>query len=154
MSSSIYWFRSRHLWDFLNISFFYSGLGSHPHAQRPTWKTRVSLFVWVITFNLSGLCDPVSSYATAGLARRIIWPHKPQHYTTCFTLALLTPQVAMIKHSIFRTHLISYTSALIKLLFSSGLLIVTLTQSRLFSKSLKLCIKKYQGLGPENYENT
>jgi len=40
----------------------------------------VYLFVWVITFDLSGLGDPDSSYATAGLALRIIWTHKPHHY--------------------------------------------------------------------------
>jgi hypothetical protein len=40
----------------------------------------VSLFVWVIIFDLSDLGDPASSYATAGLALRIILPHKPHHY--------------------------------------------------------------------------
>ena len=42
-----------------------------PTPNPPTWRTRVSLFVWVITFDLSGLGDPASSYATAGLALRI-----------------------------------------------------------------------------------
>jgi hypothetical protein len=37
-------------------------------------------FFWVITFDLSSWGDPASSYATAGLALRIIWPHKPHHY--------------------------------------------------------------------------
>ena len=41
---------------------------------------RVSLFVWAITFDMSICGDPASSYATAGLALRIIWPHKPHHY--------------------------------------------------------------------------
>jgi hypothetical protein len=40
--------------------------------QPPTWRTRVSLFVWVITFNMSGMGGPASSYATAGIALRII----------------------------------------------------------------------------------
>ena len=40
----------------------------------------VSLFVWAIIFDLSGLGDPANSYATAGLALRIIWPHKPHNY--------------------------------------------------------------------------
>jgi hypothetical protein len=48
--------------------------------QPPTWRTRVSLFVWVITFNLSGMGGPASSYATAGIALRIIWLRKPHHY--------------------------------------------------------------------------
>jgi hypothetical protein len=50
---------------------FFSGVGSYPHAQLPTWRTRVSLFVWGITFDLSGLDDPASIYATAGLALKI-----------------------------------------------------------------------------------
>jgi len=58
---------------------FFSGVGSYSHAQPPTWRTRVSLFIWVITFDLSGLGDSASSYATAGLALRVIWPHKPHH---------------------------------------------------------------------------
>jgi hypothetical protein len=32
-----------------------------PNAQRPTWKTRVPLFVWVIALDLSGLGGPTSS---------------------------------------------------------------------------------------------
>jgi len=75
----IYLLIPRHLWGFLNIGFF-PGWGRYPHAQPPTWRTRVSLFVWVITFDLKGLGDPASSYATASLALRIIWPHKPHHY--------------------------------------------------------------------------
>ena len=51
-----------------------------PRAQPPTWRTRISLFVSVITFDLSGLDDSASSYATAGLTLRTIWPHKPHHY--------------------------------------------------------------------------
>ena len=59
---------------------FFSGVGSYPHAQPPSWRARMSLFVWVITFDLSGLRDPASSYVTASLALRIIWPHEPHHY--------------------------------------------------------------------------
>ena len=51
---------------------FFSGVRSKPNAQPPTWRTRVSLFVWVITFDLSGLGDTASIYATGGLALRII----------------------------------------------------------------------------------
>jgi hypothetical protein len=51
---------------------FSPGVGFQPHAQPPAWRTRVSLFVWAITFDLSGLGDPASSYATAGLALWII----------------------------------------------------------------------------------
>jgi hypothetical protein len=40
----------------------------------------ISLFVWIITFDLSGMGDPTSSYAAAGIDLRIIWPSKPHHY--------------------------------------------------------------------------
>jgi hypothetical protein len=58
----------------------FAGWGRQPHAQPPTWRARVSLFVWIITFDLSGMGDPTSSYATAGITLRIIWPRKPYHY--------------------------------------------------------------------------
>jgi hypothetical protein len=32
-----------------------------PHAQPPTWRTRVSPFVWASTFDLSSKGDPTSS---------------------------------------------------------------------------------------------
>ena len=32
-----------------------------PHAQPPTWRTRLSLFVWVITLDLSDMGGPTSS---------------------------------------------------------------------------------------------
>jgi hypothetical protein len=37
-----------------------------------TRRTGVSLLVWAITFDLPGMGGPVSSYATAGIAVRII----------------------------------------------------------------------------------
>jgi hypothetical protein len=58
----------------------FTGWGRQLHAQPPTWRTRVSLFVWIITFDLSSMGDPTSSYATAGIALRIIWPRKPHQY--------------------------------------------------------------------------
>ena len=50
------------------------------HTQHPTWRTRLSFFVWVITFDLSGMGYATSSDATASIAVRVIWPRKPQHY--------------------------------------------------------------------------
>jgi hypothetical protein len=38
----------------------------------PNWNT--------ITFDLSGMGDSTSSYASASIALRIIWPRKPHHY--------------------------------------------------------------------------
>jgi len=43
-----------------------------PHAQPSTWGARVSLFVWVITFDLSGIGGPTSSYRIASIPLRII----------------------------------------------------------------------------------
>jgi len=61
-----------------NISF--TGWDCQPHAQPPTWRTRVSLSVWVITFDLSGTWCHKSSITTTRIALRIMWPRKPHHY--------------------------------------------------------------------------
>jgi hypothetical protein len=50
----------------------FTGWGRQPHAQPPTWMAMVSIFVWIITFDLSGMGDPTSSYATDGIALRIV----------------------------------------------------------------------------------
>jgi hypothetical protein len=50
----------------------------------PTWRTRVPLLVWVITFNLSAKGAPASSCASAGIALRILWPHKPRQSRDTF----------------------------------------------------------------------
>jgi hypothetical protein len=54
--------------------------GCKPHAQPPTWRTRVYLFVWLLPFNLSGMGDSTSSYATAGIALRFSGALKPHHH--------------------------------------------------------------------------
>jgi hypothetical protein len=56
------------------------GLGCQPNTQPPTWRTRVSLLVRNLTLDLSGLGDPVGSYATAGIALEIIGTHKPHRH--------------------------------------------------------------------------
>jgi hypothetical protein len=60
--------------------FVFTGLGCQPNAQPRTWRTRVSLLVWNLTLDLSGLGDPASSYATAGIALEIIGTRKPHRY--------------------------------------------------------------------------
>jgi len=50
-----------------------------PMPQPPTWRTRVSLFVWPLTLILSSKGDPTSSYATTGIALGILEVHKPHH---------------------------------------------------------------------------
>jgi hypothetical protein len=47
------------LWVF--VTSFFTGVGCQPAAQPPTWRTRVPLIVWAITFDLSGKGDPTSS---------------------------------------------------------------------------------------------
>jgi hypothetical protein len=41
---------------------------------------RLSLFVWFIPFDLPGLGDTTSSYATAGIALRVSGALKPHHH--------------------------------------------------------------------------
>jgi hypothetical protein len=67
----------------LNGMCFFNWVGlsapRRPHSPT-TWRTRVSLFVWVIiTFHLSDMRDPPSSYVTSSIALRVIRPHKLQH---------------------------------------------------------------------------
>ena len=40
-------------------------------SQPSAWRSGASLVAWVITFDLSGMGDPASSYATAGTVVRI-----------------------------------------------------------------------------------
>jgi hypothetical protein len=42
--------------------------------------TSVSLFVWLLHLDLSGLGGPTSSYTTAGIALRVSGALKPHHY--------------------------------------------------------------------------
>jgi hypothetical protein len=62
------------------MSSFYGGkVVSITSPPLPTW-TRISVFVWVITFNLNGKGDPTSTNSTASIARRIILTRKPCLY--------------------------------------------------------------------------
>jgi hypothetical protein len=56
-------------WGFETTLFV--GWGCQLHAQSPPWRARISLFVWVITFDLSGMADPTISYASASIALRM-----------------------------------------------------------------------------------
>jgi len=40
--------------------------------QPPNWRTRLSLSVWVVTFDLSGMGDPTFGNATISVALRMI----------------------------------------------------------------------------------
>jgi hypothetical protein len=46
----------------------------------PTWRAIISLFVWLVPLDLSGMFDPTSSYATAGIALWISGALKPHHH--------------------------------------------------------------------------
>ena len=65
------------LWGFFNINCFAGW--DQPHAQPPTWRTGVSVFVWVITLDLSGMGGPTSNYATASIVPWLIRSLKPHH---------------------------------------------------------------------------
>jgi hypothetical protein len=52
-------------------------LASHP---TPTWRTSVSLFVWLLPLDLSGLGSATSSYATVGIALRVSVALKHHHH--------------------------------------------------------------------------
>jgi hypothetical protein len=40
----------------------------------------VTLFFWLLPLDLSGMSDPTSSYATAGIALRVSGALKPHHH--------------------------------------------------------------------------
>jgi hypothetical protein len=64
---------------FLNYLIF-TVWGCEPHVQPPTWRTRASLFVWLLPLDLSNLGGPTSSYATAGIALRVSGAFKLHHH--------------------------------------------------------------------------
>jgi hypothetical protein len=50
----------------------------------------VSLFVWLLPLDLSGLGAPTSSYATAGIALRVSGTLKPHHHDKMETPSVWT----------------------------------------------------------------
>jgi len=47
---------------------------------RPTWRARVSLFVWLLPFEMFGFGDPTVRYAATGSALPVTESRKlPQH---------------------------------------------------------------------------
>jgi hypothetical protein len=61
---------------FRDSKFVQDGVVS-PTPKPPTWRTRVSLLVWHLPRNLTGMGGPTSSYAAAGMALEFIGAHKP-----------------------------------------------------------------------------
>ena len=67
-------------------------------SQGPT----VSLFVWVLSFDLSDKGGPTSSYATAGIALRIIAPRKPPYPAKDAFVTVEIPQGGIFKGRMFK----------------------------------------------------
>jgi hypothetical protein len=69
----------------VSLQRIFTGWCRQPHAQPSTWRTRVSLLVWHLPRNLSGMGGPASSYAAASMALEFTGAHKPPHAATkCF----------------------------------------------------------------------
>jgi hypothetical protein len=83
-----------YFFGFLNNIVFMMG-GCQPHAQPPTWRTRVSLFVWLLPLDPSSLGGPTSSYATAGIALRVSGALKPHHHDKVGTALMGSEWYAM-----------------------------------------------------------
>jgi len=54
-------------------------MGCWPIDPTLIWRTRVSLFVWVLSFDLSNKGGPTSSYSTAGIILWIIATRMPPY---------------------------------------------------------------------------
>jgi hypothetical protein len=81
------------IWFLNNLVFTVWGCKSH--AQPPTWRTRISLFVWLLPLNLSGMGVPTISYATAGIALRVSGTLKPHHHDKVETPSVVRYQTSM-----------------------------------------------------------
>jgi hypothetical protein len=79
MSISVQSIHPRLIICFLN-NLVFTVWGCYPHAKPPTWRTRVSLFVWLLPLYLSGMGDSTSSCTTAGIALRVSVTLKPHHH--------------------------------------------------------------------------
>ena len=78
---------------FVTISFF-TVWGCQPHAKPPTWRTKVSLFVLVITLDLSGMGGPTSSicYCQHSSQDHVTTQAPPLHQQCSQTQSKVCPQ--------------------------------------------------------------
>ena len=74
------------------------------HAQTAIWRTRISLLFWVITFDLSGMGAPASSYATAVLPFRILQAPSISHFLIFLICSLLYVSIPDNVIGIFHWH--------------------------------------------------
>jgi hypothetical protein len=59
----------------------------------PSLEDKVSLFVWLLPVDLSGIDGPTSSYATAGIALRVSGALKPHHHDKVETPSMLKIEI-------------------------------------------------------------
>jgi hypothetical protein len=65
---------AQHLWASLGLLYdqsspgvrllnkiIFTGWGCLPHGQLPSWRTRVSVLVWTLPFDLTGMGGPAGS---------------------------------------------------------------------------------------------
>jgi hypothetical protein len=85
-------------------------------ASRPT--PRVSLFVWLLPLDLSGLCGPTSSYVIAGIALRVSGALNPHHndkvgiasvgqldeYVSTFEISVFEISLTFVNYVYYRQH--------------------------------------------------
>jgi hypothetical protein len=62
-----------------------------------TWRTRVSLFAWLLPLDLAGMGDPTSSYATAGIALRVSGALKIHHHDKVETPSVGTSPINKLR---------------------------------------------------------
>jgi hypothetical protein len=60
--------------------FSFYGVRLLASRQTPIWRTRVSLFVWLLPLDLFGMGAPTNSCATAGIVLRVSGALKPHHH--------------------------------------------------------------------------
>jgi hypothetical protein len=80
----------------------------------PTWRTRVSLILWLLPLDLSGMGAPTSSYATAGISLMVSGALKPHHHDK-----VETPSVGTYNHWLFHFWFIWVTYPCLACLFST-----------------------------------
>jgi hypothetical protein len=87
---------------FLNKIIFYR-MGLLAPSQPPSWRTRVSLLVWTLPFDLTSMGDPDGSLTTTGIAVWVRVAHKPHHHNKVETP--LGGYIYMCLYIIFTFHI-------------------------------------------------
>jgi hypothetical protein len=109
-----------------------------PHAKPSTWRTGVSLFVWVITLDLSGMGGPTSSicYRQHGCQDHVTTQTPPLHQQCSQTQSKVYP----------KCHRPSVTPTSIKILHKHTHIYIStnmLSENRKENKTFCSCGKYY-----------